>query len=300
MKKIFDYFLHPSNIVGWLMINKPHFFKNDKYFLKKKWKYMYGSELNINSPTTFNEKLNWLKINNRQPVITVMADKYAVKKFVANKIGEEYVVPCYGVWDSFGEIEFEKLPSQFVIKATHDSSGATVVRDKSTFDITTAKKKFDRIMKRNWFWPYREWAYKDIPPRIIADKYLDDQSGHELTDYKFWCFNGVPKLMYFTNKGKYIEENFYDMDFHVVNINHGYPRHTPEYSRPANFELMKSLCCKLLEGENLPFVRVDFFDVDNHVYFGEFTFYDWAGFRPFVDPKWEKDLGSWIQLPPIV
>ena len=296
MSKIIDYFKHPSMIEEWLLINKPFLFKDDYTFLKRKWKYMNGVELNIDNPSTFNEKLNWLKIYNRNPQITLMADKYEVKKYVGSIIGDEYVVPCYGVWNNFDEIDFGTLPNQFVIKATHDSSGACVVKDKANFDREAARNKYEKILRRNWFWPYREWAYKDIKPRIIVDRYLDDHSGHELTDYKFWCFNGAPKVMYITNKGKKIQENFYDMNFMPLDINHGYSRHEPEYKKPQNFELMMSLCLKLLDGINIPFVRVDFFDVHNHIYFGEFTFYDWAGFKPFPSYEWDVMLGSWIDL----
>ena len=287
--KTFSYFM------GWLMVNKPHLFKNDKRFLINKWKFLNHSTLNIDNPQTFNEKLNWLKLFNRDPRLTMMADKYEVKKYVASLIGEEYVVPCYGVWNTFDEIDFDSLPNQFVIKATHDSSGAFVVRDKSQFDIEFARTKYENVMKRNWFWGYREWVYKEIKPRIIVDKFLDDHSGHELRDYKFWCFNGTPKIMYCTNKAKDVFENFYDMDFNPLNIDHGFRRSVPEFEKPGEFELMKSLAHKLSQG--LPFVRVDFFDVDGKVYFGEFTFYDWAGFRPFRTPDMDKKLGDEIILP---
>lgn len=289
--KSFNYFM------GWLMVNKPYLFKNDKRFLVNKWNFLNHSVLNIDNPQTFNEKLNWLKLYNRDPRLTMMADKYEVKKYVASIIGEEYVVPCYGVWNSFDEIDFNSLPNEFVIKATHDSSGVVIVKDKSKLDKEPVRKRYKEIMKRNWFWPYREWVYKDIKPRIIVDKFLDDHSGHELRDYKFWCFNGTPKIMYCTNKAKDVFENFYDMDFKPIDINHGFRRAIPEFEKPDEFELMKTLAEKL--SKDLPFVRVDFFDVKGKVYFGEFTFYDWAGFRLFCTPELDMRLGNEITLPDV-
>ena len=141
----------------------------------------------------------------------------------------------------------------------------------------------------------KEWVYKNICPRIIADQLLEDGTGHELTDYKFWCFNGVPKIMYITNKGSKIYENFYDMDFRPVDLNHGFERKKPEYECPQNFELMKELASIL--SCDIPFVRVDFFDINNKVYFGEFTFYDWGGMQPFCKYETDLQIGSWLNLP---
>ena len=270
---------------------------NDKQYLSLKYYSRFGKKINWKNPQTFNEKLNWLKLYYHAPKLTTMADKYAVKELVSKAVGQEYVVPCYGVYQDFGEIDFNQLPNQFVIKATHDSSGATVCRGKSQFDIETAKAKFKKVMKRNWYYSSREWVYKNIPPRIIVDKFLDDGREGELQDYKFWCFNGEPRLMYITNKGKNIYENFYDMDFKPIEVNHGFPRTMPEYEKPKGFEIMKDLAEKLSKG--IPFVRVDFFEVGDKVYFGEFTFYDWAGLRPFADERWDRELGEWISLPSV-
>ena len=152
-----------------------------------------------------------------------------------------------------------------------------------------------RFRNKNWFWASREWAYKHIEPCILAEEYLDEGTGHEVHDYKFWCFNGVPTYMYITNKGKTIRENFYDMDFNPVSINHGFERTEPEYDKPANFDKMKELAAILSEG--LPFVRIDFFNVNGRLNFGECTFYDWAGFRPFCDWHIDYELGKLLQLP---
>lgn len=267
----------------------------DRLYIETVYKRINHVSLNLDCPQTFNEKLNWLKLYNQNPLYTKLADKYLAKEYVAGVIGEEYVVRNYGVWKTFDEIDFDSLPDRFILKATHDSGGVTICRDKSQLDMLALKIKFDRILKTNYFYKLREWVYKNAEPKIIADELLDDHSGHELTDYKFWCFNGEAKIMYITNKGENIYENFYDMDYTPIDINHGYPRRFPEYTKPQNFELMKSLAAKL--SKDIPFVRVDFFDIDGKVYFGEFTFYDWAGMKSFVSKDWDKLLGDWIKLP---
>ena len=224
-----------------------------------------------------------------------MADKYSVKEYVAERIGKEYVVENYIVADKWDDIDFTKLPEKFVVKCSHDSGGVIVCRNKNTFDYDAARKRIESHLKVNYFYAEREWVYKNIKPRIIIDRLLDDHTGKELRDYKFWCFGGKPTYAYFTIKGDNIYENFYDMDFNVVNINHGFPRHKPEFEKPANFEIMKSLASRLSNG--IPFVRVDFFDVDGHVYFGEFTFFHDSGTVQFHPVKWDYIFGDWITLP---
>ena len=173
--------------------------------------------------------------------------------------------------------------------------GGVICKNKDTFKLPI--KKLKASLSRNYFYGKREWVYKDIEPLILIDELLDDGVHKELRDYKFWCFNGTPQYMYITIKGKGVFENFYDMNFNLVDINHGFKRHVPEFERPEAFEEMKALCTKLLDGLNIPFVRVDFFYVNKQIYFGEFTFYDWAGLRPFKEKSWDERLGEMIQLP---
>lgn len=260
-----------------------------RYFLR------FGKKINLDNPRTFNEKLNWLKLYDRNPVYTIMADKYAAKEFVTKRIGSEYVVPCYGVWSRFKDIDFESLPGQFVLKTTHNSCCTYIVRDKSRMELGKMSCVIWHFLHRNLFYGFGEWPYKNIPHRVLAEKLLDDHTGTELQDYKFWCFAGVPRLMYFSVKSRNVYENFYDMDFKPVYINHGYPRRADEFEKPENFEMMKSLAARLSAG--VPFLRVDFFNVDGHVFFGEMTFYDWAGMRPFSDWNVDVRLGEWIELP---
>lgn len=286
--------------------------KNPRYFLQKRLqgisKYLSDKQYvrlmflvrvgywpNLKTPKTFNEKQNWLKLHDHNPLYTMMADKYAVKKYVADLIGEEHVVPCYGVWENADEINFSALPNQFVLKCTHNSGGGMCIcRDKSKLDMNETRRKLNEGLKSDFYSISRVWPYKDIPRRILADKFLDDHMGKELRDYKFWCFNGVPRVMYCTNKGKQIYENFYDMDFRPLDISHGFIHQVPEFDRPAAFEEMKELASKLSTG--IPFVRIDFFYVDGIVYFGEFTFYDWGGFKAFEKKQTDIELGSYIDL----
>lgn len=297
MAKIIDHLKYikknPWNLYT-MLLNKFSPIFSDEQYIRRIFRYGCGYNPNLDNPQTFNEKLAWLKLHHHKPILTRMADKYEVKEYVSRLIGNEYIVPNYGVWNHFDEIDFESLPNEFVLKATHDSGGATICRDKSSFDFSKAKARLEHQLSRNFYWAGREWPYKDIKPRIIADKFLDDHTGTELTDYKFWCFNGVPKFVYMTIKAREIYENFYDMDFSPVDINHGSKRHSPEFERPAAFDKMKELAALLSEG--MPFVRVDFFYVEGHIYFGEFTFFDWGGSRAFGSYEQDLELGKLIDL----
>lgn len=267
---------------------------SDKGYVEMHASSCLGYKVDLDNPKTFNEKLNWMKVFGRDSKYTIMADKYAAKDYVASVIGGEYIVPCLGVWNSFDEINFDELPNQFVLKATHQS-GVIVCKDKSKFDMEYARKKLESDLNRNYYNVHREWVYKDIPPRIIADKFLDDNTGTELRDYKFWCFNGEPKVVYLTNKGENVYENFYDMDFNPIQIDHGFVRHQPEFVCPETFSLMKELATKL--SKDIPFVRIDFFNVEGKVYFGECTFYDWGGCHPFASYEEDLKIGGWMTLP---
>lgn len=270
---------------------------SDKEYIKKLYYLYTGHKLNLDKPQSFNEKLNWEKLYYCHPLMPKLVDKYDAKEYVAEKIGREYVVPNYGVWSSPDEINFDALPNQFVLKCTHNSgTGMFICRDKSKINIDNVKEGLRRGLKERFYMNAREWAYKHANPRIIADKFLDDHSGAEIQDYKFLCFNGTPKFVYLSIKGRNVYENYYDMDFKPVDINHSFPRRKPEFEKPRDFEKMKELAAKLSAG--FPHVRIDFFDVDGHVYFAEFAFYDWAGIRPFKDYDMDLELGKLFVLPP--
>lgn len=267
---------------------------DDRTYLSFLYATSFWKKMHWDNPKTFNEKMTWLKVYGRDPKYTTMVDKYAVKSLVVSLIGKEYVVDNYAVADDWNEIDWALMPDQFVIKCTHDSGGAFICKDKKTFDFVGIQKIIEANLNTYNYNIAREWPYKDVPHRIIVDRLLDDHTGNELRDYKFWCFNGKPTYMYCTVKAKQIYENFYDMDFHPVMIDHGFPRHQPEFERPECFDEMRRLAEKLASG--IPFVRVDFFQVEGKVYFGEFTFFDWGAHRPFKG-DWDRKLGEMIKLP---
>ena len=293
MNRIISYFLNPKSLVL-LLMRKTAKLWSDKLYLEIVYYIKFGKRLNLNNPKSLNEKLNWLKLYDRNPLYVRLADKYEVKDYVRKKIGDKYVVPCLGIWNHFDDIDFDLLPNQFILKATHDSGGAFICKNKDSFDKDKAREKMEYALNNNFFYVSREWPYKNIPHRIIADKFLNDDREGELQDYKFWCFNGAPTVFYMTNKGENIYENFYDMDFNPLDMSHGFPRSVPEYKKPLQFDEMKDLAAKLSQG--IPFVRVDFFIVEGNVYFGEFTFYDWAGLRPFKDISTDLKLGEYLML----
>lgn len=267
----------------------------DSVYLKIRFKKSMGYPLNLKEPKTFNEKLQWLKLYNRNPEYTTMVDKYAVKKYISEKIGAEYIIPTLGVWNSFDEIDFDALPDQFVLKCTHDSGGLVVCRDKSCLNMDAARKKIETSLSNNFYYMGREWPYKDVPHRIIAEQYMAD----DLRDYKLFCFDGVPRMTLvcserFTKDG--LKEDFYDEAWNHLNVQR--PAHGNAIlpiQRPKQYELMKKLAAKL--SEKMPFARIDFYEINEKVYFGEITFYPASGFEGFKPEEWDLKLGEWIKLP---
>ncbi len=274
---------------------------SDEAYLKKKFRVYMKKNLNLSSPKTFNEKIQWLKLYDRKPIYTTMVDKYEVKKYVADKIGEQYIIPTLGVWDRFDDIDFDGLPDQFVLKCTHDSGGLVICKDKNTFDKVAAKKKIERSLKRNYFLVHREWPYKDVKRRIIAEQYMEDAKTAELRDYKFFCFDGVAKGLFIaTERQKQNEEvkfDFFDMDFNHLDLRQGHPNAKILPEKPEMFEEMRRLAGELSRG--VPQLRVDFYEVNGKTYFGELTFSHFAGLVPFRPEEWDYTFGSWITLPEV-
>lgn len=270
---------------------------DDEKYLKRKYKACMGKELHLDSPQTFNEKLQWLKLHDRKPEYTTMVDKYAVKKYVADIIGEKYIIPTLGVWNHFDEIDFDKLPNQFVLKCTHDSGGIVICKDKNKLDLKSAKKKIEKCLKRNYYWSSREWPYKDVKPMIIAEKYMEDSKAHELIDYKFMCFNGVVKCSFtcserFTESG--LKVTFFDKDWNVMPFERHYPASKNPPKKPINYSKMIQFSERL--SKEIPFVRVDFYEINGQLYFGELTFYPGGGFEEFTPEEWDYKLGDFIKL----
>lgn len=270
---------------------------SDESYIRIRWKRRMRYKLNLESPRTFNEKLQWIKLHDRNPIYTTMVDKYKVKDYVGNIIGNQHVIPILGVWDSVDDIVWDKLPNQFVIKCSHDCGGMVICKDKHNLDVEKAKKKLRRCMKKNYYLESREWPYKNVVPKIFAEEYKEDSFG-ELRDYKWFCFNGEPKALFIAADRTKKEEtkfDFFDVNFNHLPIRNGHPNSLEKIEKPKGFEKMKELASKLSKG--IPEVRVDFYDVNGQVYFGEFTFFHWGGMMPFEPEEWDYKFGSWIILP---
>lgn len=285
-----------ASIFNALGIRKYFTWMPDEMYLRIQYRLSLHKKLNIRNPITYNEKLQWLKIHDRKPEYTMMVDKYAVRDYIAETIGEGYSIPLVGgPWYSFDEIDFSKLPNQFVLKCNHDSGGLVICKDKSALNFKAARKKIVKSMKRNFFWANREWPYKDVKPCIIAEKYMVDDSGYELKDYKFFCFDGEPKVMFIaTDRNVDTKFDFFDMDFNHLPFTNGHPCATVPPSKPKCFEEMKELAKVLSKG--IKHVRVDFYEINGKVYFGELTFSHWGGKVPFEPEEWDYKLGEWINL----
>ena len=269
----------------------------DKQYLKLKYRIVFGKKLNLDRPETFNEKLQWLKLHDRKDIYSVMVDKYEVKKYVANKIGEEYIIPTLGVYDEFNDIRFEKLPEQFVIKCTHDSGGLVIVKDKNKLNINEAKSKIDKCLRRNYFYHGREWPYKNVKPRIIVEKYMNSLGSDSAIDYKFFCFNGKPEIVLacsdrFSKTG--LKETWFDSEWNLLPVTEGGHDIDKKMQKPEKFSEMKKLAEML--AKDIAFVRVDFYEFNKKVYFGEITFFPASGFERFDPEDWNEKLGSLIDL----
>ncbi len=251
----------------------------------------------LKNPKTYNEKLNWLKLHDKNPIYTRIVDKFEAKEYVKDIIGDQYIIPTLGVWDNFDDIDFDELPQQFVLKCTHDSEGLVIVKDKDKLDKEMAKNKIESALKQNFFYIGREWPYKNVKPRIIAEKYMEDHIDGELRDYKFFCFDGEPKAMFVASDraSDNVKFDYFDLNFNHLDIKQKYPHAEQPLRKPVTFEKMIELSKVLSKG--FPHVRVDFYEVDGQLYFGELTFYHFSGFMPFEPDKWDKIFGDWIKLP---
>ncbi len=274
--------------------------------VKKMFKKHMGYELDLNNPKTFNEKLQWLKLYNHEEIYTIMVDKYAAKKYVADRIGEKYIIPTLGIWNNFDEIDFQTLPNKFVLKCTHDCGSIVIVKNKNNFDVEAARDKLELGLRHNYYYSWYEWPYKNVPPRIIAEKYMIDFNDEgdpkdDLTDYKFMCFHGEVKCIFTCTQRRStdgLRVTFFDDEWKQLPFERHYPAaEFGSIAKPKNLNLMKTFAEQL--STNIPFVRVDFYEINGMVYFGELTFFPGAGFEEFTPSKYDRLLGSWINLPNI-
>lgn len=270
----------------------------DNIYIQMQYFYHFHRFANLKNPQLFNEKLNWLKLHDRNPLYTTLVDKYAVKKWVTDKIGSQYVIPTLAVWNKAEEIDFDKLPNQFVLKVNHDSGGLVICRDKSKLDKQASIAKLSRALKNNGYWYGREWPYKNVKPCIIAEQYMEDDF-HQLNDYKFMVFNGkVHNVRICSERGSAtgLKITFYDRNWQRLPFEKlHYPPSDAAFSKPSNFEEMVQLAEKL--AKDIPFARVDFYSVNGKTYFGEITLYPTAGMEYFLPGTWNYKFGNLLALP---
>lgn len=274
-------------------------FLNDEQYIKLVYWGRLGSKINLKNPETFNEKMQWLKLHDRKQIYANMVDKYAVKSHVASIIGKEYLIPTLGIWDSFDEINFTQLPNQFVLKCTHDSGGIVICTDESKLDKAVAKEKIENSLKRNYFYYGREWPYKGVKPKIIAEKYMTDESGSELKDYKMFIFSGKLRCIQvdydrFTDHHR----NFYNTDWKYLPFTTCYPTNSEKkIYKPKCLKDMMYCAERLADSVgNPPFLRVDMYAIQGKPYFGEMTFYHGGGFEIFYPENWDYKLGNWLKI----
>lgn len=273
-------------------------FLSDRIVIKVLYHLYFNKKVNLKNPETFNEKLQWLKLNDQKNAYFQMVDKFEAKKYVSSRIGKEHIIPTLGIWGAFDDIDFSKLPEKFVLKCTHDSGDIVICNDKGTFNINEAKKKIAKGLKTNFYLVGREWAYKGVLPRIIAEQYMDN-NGEALVDYKIHCFNGVPKFVLvcrdrFSESG--LTEDFYTPEWELMPVKRpSIPNAKTPLPKPEKLDEMLALAAKL--SENIPFLRVDFYYVEGKIYFSELTFFPASGFAPFEPEEWDRTFGDWLELP---
>ena len=294
MNELKKYIKYPPNIL--LFLDRKGIIRlDDKRYLRYLYKSNLEKNLNIDNPQTFNEKLQYLKLYDRKDIYTKMVDKYEAKKYAGDIIGNQYIIETLGVWDKFEDIDFEKLPSEFVLKCTHDSGGVIVCSNKKKIEKKEIKKKMEKSLKKNYYYLNREWPYKNVIPRIIAEKYMVPTDQKELIDYKFFCFKGLPEMILVcSERNTNLKKTFFDKDWNFIDLSegkHGIDKNIP---KPLNLELMIELAKKL--AKNTKFIRIDFYEIDKKVYFGEFTFFPNAGFEKFNPEKYDKLLGDKIEF----
>lgn len=298
-KKINNYIHNPKIFQRVVLNHLGPFIKDDATFIKLKWKISdMQYPLNLENPKTFSEKLQWLKLHDRKPIYTTMVDKVEAKKYVANIIGEEYIIPTIAVWNSADEIDWDVLPNQFVMKCSHDSGGIIICKDKSKLDKKKAVVTMRKGLKRRYFWQNREWPYKNVTPRIIVEQYMEDKETKELRDYKFFCFEGGVKFcQVISERAKQMSIDFYDknwnhQDFHEP---YSYPFNKDGIEKPTTYETMWNIAALL--SKNHSFLRVDLYESNKKVYFGELTFFPTSGMGGFDPVEWDYKFGEWIKLP---
>lgn len=297
LKKAID---DPRAAMAWAFRKTKMMWHDDEQYLRILYRLFYGHKLNLENPKLYSEKMQWLKLFYRKPEFTQMVDKYEVKKLVTDKLGGGIVIPCYGVWNSFDDIDFDQLPNQFCLKCTHDSGSYVVCKDKPTFDKEAARKKLMKNLNKNFFYEFREWPYKNVKPRIIAEKYEPSLGNVGSEEYKLTCCDGevkaitvcggVPHADYSLRSNDTFTKDWKRQDWYAY-----YKPKGGDIKKPTQMDKIIEMSEELSKG--IPYIRIDWYIIDGKPYFGEFTFYTWAGFLRFTPPEWDKKMGDWIKLP---
>lgn len=300
MKKFFYYISHPLNTIKKIRTRNLYSSRykslSDEDYLKRMFKIKMGYELNLQDPRTFNEKINWLKLYNRNPLYTTMVDKHAVKAYVSNIIGESHVIKELGVYGSSSEINLSLLPDKFVLKTNHGCGSMVICKNKDNVNWDFEFCKLDEALSDNYYFHCREWVYKDVKPCILAEEYMKDSEYDVLPVYKIFCFDGSPFLIQTIKNDKQINESidYFDINWKRLKLKQNFPNSKHPLSKPSNLQEMLDLARKLTKG--IPFVRCDFYSIEGKVFFSEFTFYSDAGFERFHPKKWDFILGDLIKL----
>lgn len=275
-------------------------FLSDEKYLEKMYLAYMGKKLDLSNPRTFNEKINWLKVHDRNPLYTKMVDKYEAKMIVDEILGPGHTIDTLGVWNTVEEVDFDSLPNQFVLKCTHDSGGLSICRDKLSFNREEAIKKLKYSLNRKFYKMFREWAYKDVKPRIIAETYMEDGSGNSLTDYKFFVFNGKAEMLYVSQgmeDHSTAQMSFFDLGGGILPFyRKDYKPFKDNLILPPSFEDMINISEKMAKYIGADFVRIDLYDINGKIYFSEATFYPNGGLIPFYPEEWDLKLGEMLKL----
>ena len=292
-----NYIKHPiRSCVEAAMMRQWLNWMGDEKYIKLVWKMKMDYPLDLKNPKTFNEKMQWLKLYDRKKIYNSMVDKYEVKKIVGEKIGTEHVIPTLAVWNSTDDIDLSVLPDKFVLKCTHDSGGLVICRDKSKLNVKDAKEKLNKSVKNNYYNMGREWPYKNVTPRILEEEYVQNGNEQNLTVYKIFNCSGQPTLFQVIQNDKTPEESidYFDNEWNRLNLKQNFPNSTTPVKKPKQLGEMLEYARRLSKG--FPFLRTDFYIVNGHVYFSEFTFYSDCGFKKFDPPIWDEKLGALIDL----
>lgn len=285
-------------------------YMSDRDYLMMQYQVRMHRTLNLDDPQLFSEKLQWLKLNDHNPLYTQLVDKYRVRDYIAEKIGEEYLIPLLGVWDDPDDIDFDALPDQFVLKCNHNSgTGMCICRDKSRLNYDAVRKNLQKGLRENFYLRCREWPYKNVPRKIIAEKLMasssDVLSEKGLDDYRFYCFHGEPRLIYayqsgtldYGNKPGIASCDIFDANWRHLPFRQKSPNAPTAPLPPANLSKMLEISRCL--SDNKTFMRVDIYEIDGQLYIGELTLYPGGGFAPFYPSEWDREIGAWLTLPKI-